>query len=207
MGFAGVTAWERPTLTSPNHRLFELLSHETRPKCYVASPLGFSETTREFYVNRLLPAISEFVIPVDPWSLTDPSEFTAAENDEQRFALGLRVSVRNAKAIRASELLLAQLDGQDVDSGTAAEVGYAAAHGKLCLAIRSDLRQSGEAGMNVNLQVEGFIVMSGGFVAHSLNDLVAGLRDARTAATSHAAITFPARLDAESGGQEGGDSA
>jgi len=38
--------------------------------------------------------------------------------------------------------------------------------------VRSDLRASGEPGMRVNLQVEAFIALSGGFVAGSLDELV-----------------------------------
>jgi len=59
-----------------------------------------------------------------------------------------------------------------VDCGTAAEIGYAAGLGKPALGIRSDLRQAGEPEMAVNLQVEGLIVQSGGFVAQGLKDLL-----------------------------------
>ena len=76
-------------------------------------------------------------------------------------------------------MLIAQLDGQEVDAGTAAEVGYAAALGLPCLGVRSDLRASGEPGMHVNLQLEAFIVLSGGFIAGSLDELVRGSRAAR----------------------------
>jgi nucleoside 2-deoxyribosyltransferase len=84
-------------------------------------------------------------------------------------------------------MLIAQLDGQEVDAGTAAEVGYAAALGLPCLGVRSDLRESGEPGMAVNLQVEAFVALSGGFVARSLQELVtrlAALRGVNPAATS-----------------------
>ena len=81
----------------------------------------------------------------------------------------------SATAIRGSQLLIAQLDGQEVDAGTAAEVGYGAALGMPCVGVRSDLRASGEPGMHVNLQLEAFIVQSGGFIASSLDELVARL--------------------------------
>lgn len=143
-----------------------------RPRCYIASPLGFSESGREYYVRRYLPALAEHVEPVDPWSLSQPEEFQAAAAQGVAHAFGIEVGDRNAEAIRSSVLLIAQLDGQEVDAGTAAEVGYAAALRLPCLGIRSDLRASGEPGMNVNLQLEAFIVLSGGFIAGSLEDLL-----------------------------------
>ena len=90
-------------------------------------------------------------------------------------AFGIEVGSRNASAIYSAHMLIAQLDGQEVDAGTAAEVGYAAALGLPCVGVRSDLRSSGEPGMHVNLQLEAFIVLSGGFVAGSLDELVARL--------------------------------
>jgi nucleoside 2-deoxyribosyltransferase len=90
-------------------------------------------------------------------------------------AFGIEVGARNAAAIYSSHMLIAQLDGQEVDAGTAAEVGYAAALGLPCVGVRSDLRSSGEPGMHVNLQLEAFIVLSGGFIAGSLDELVGRL--------------------------------
>jgi len=50
------------------------------------------------------------------------------------------------------------LDGTDVDSGTAAEIGYAAALGTPVVGLRTDLRVTGDnAATTVNLQVEYFL--------------------------------------------------
>ncbi|MGH2917944.1 MAG: nucleoside 2-deoxyribosyltransferase [Solirubrobacteraceae bacterium] len=152
-----------------------LFAGGARPRCYIASPLGFSEAGRAYYVERYLPALSEHVEPVDPWTLTEPAAFAAARATGRERELGLEVGARNAEAIEAAQLLIAQLDGQEVDSGTAAEVGYAAALGRPCLGLRTDVRDSGEPGMAVNLQVEAFIALSGGFIAGSLDELVARL--------------------------------
>lgn len=152
-----------------------LFAGGARPRCYIASPLGFSEAGRAYYVERYLPALREHVEPVDPWTLTEPAAFAAARATGRERELGLEVGARNAEAIEAAQLLIAQLDGQEVDSGTAAEVGYAAALGRPCLGLRTDVRDSGEPGMAVNLQVEAFIAQSGGFIAGSLDELVARL--------------------------------
>ena len=159
----------------PRNPLTELFAAFPRPRCYIASPLGFTEAGRDYYARHYLPALVEHVDPVDPWTLTEPEEFAAAAAQDRVQAFGIEVGARNAAAIFSSHMLIAQLDGQEVDAGTAAEVGYAAALGLPCLAIRSDLRASGEPGMRVNLQLEAFIVLSGGFIAASLDELVGRL--------------------------------
>jgi nucleoside 2-deoxyribosyltransferase len=79
------------------------------------------------------------------------------------------VGRRNAELIEESDALFAILDGADVDSGTAAEVGYAAARGKPIVGVREDLRQTGDnPGVTVNLQVEYFIRSTGGSIETSL---------------------------------------
>ena len=160
-------------------RLRALFAGGARPRCYVASPLGFTEAGRDYYERRYLPALAEHVEPVDPWALASPDEFAAARAQGREHELGIAVGTRNAEAIRGAQLLIAHLDGQEVDAGTAAEVGYAAALGRQCLALRSDLRASGEPGMQVNLQLEAFVVLSGGFVASSLAELVERLAELR----------------------------
>ena len=155
--------------------LAELFAGAARPRCYIASPLGFSEAGRDYYAERYLPALAEHVEPVDPWTLSLPAEFDAARAEGREHAFAIEVGARNGAAIRSARLLIAQLDGQEVDAGTASEVGYAAALGLPCLAVRSDLRSSGEPGMRVNLQLEAFVVLSGGFIAGSLEELVAQL--------------------------------
>ena len=168
-----------PAPTPPGAALAELFAGAARPRCYVASPLGFSEPGRAYYAERYLPALAEHVLPVDPWALSRPEEFAAARVDGREHAFGIEVGERNAVAMRDAQLLIAQLDGQEVDAGTAAEVGYAAALGLPCLGVRSDLRASGEPGMRVNLQLEAFVVLSGGFIAASLAQLVARLAQLR----------------------------
>jgi nucleoside 2-deoxyribosyltransferase len=154
----------------------------SRPRCYLASPLGFTEAgsyyRREFY----LPALARVVEPVDPWELTSKEEVEEARGGGREREFALEIARRNAEAIRSCSMLAALLDGQEPDAGTVAEVGFAAALGLRCFGLRSDLRQSGEAGMSVNLQVEGFIVQSGGLVVSSLDELVRALAEATASA-------------------------
>jgi nucleoside 2-deoxyribosyltransferase len=159
--------------------LSALFAGGARPRAYIASPLGFSEAGRTYYVEHYLPALRDHVLPVDPWTLSLPEEFAAAATEGRELEFGLEVGARNAEAIDSAELVVAHLDGQEVDAGTAAEVGYATALGLPCVALRSDLRRSGEPGMSVNLQLEAFVVSSGGFIARSLEELIGRLRTLR----------------------------
>ena len=148
-----------------------------RPRCYVASPLGFTEAGRRYLADVVLPALETVVEPVDPWLLAGPEEFAIAAEAgvEAQRALALEVGRRNAEAIRSCALLAAYLEGQEPDSGTVAEVGYACGLGVTCVGLRSDLRQAGEPGVALNLQVESLIVSGGGEIVGSLDELVTAL--------------------------------
>ena len=75
--------------------------------------------------------------------------------------------------IREADTIVAVLDGVDVDSGTAAEIGYGYGIGKRLFGLRTDIRQSGEnEGGLVNLQVRYFIDHSGGTVATTADELI-----------------------------------
>lgn len=108
---------------------------------YVASPLGFSETTRAYNEVLLAALRGAGHEPLDPWS-NPPLDPQA-------------IGFRNEDDIRAADAVLALLDGTDVDSGVAAEIGFAAALGKPVVGFRLDFRQAGDMpGSIVNLQVE-----------------------------------------------------
>lgn len=149
-----------------------------RPRCYIAGPLGFTEAGRDYYQRSYLPALATVVEPVDPWALTTAQELADAVRQGRRRELALTIGRRNAETIRSCQLLAADLDGQELDSGTAAEVGYGAALGLVCFGLRTDLRQTGEEGVAVNLQVETFIADSGGRIVTTLEELVAALTEA-----------------------------
>jgi nucleoside 2-deoxyribosyltransferase len=135
------------------------------PSVYVASPYGFSPATRLYYDDVLLPAVrAAGWTPHDPWADDDgaiAARFTAAyaldepAQHEALRALDRELGAANEALIRRADALLAVLDGTDVDSGTAAEIGFAAALGKPAIGLRLDTRRTGDnAGVTVNLQVE-----------------------------------------------------
>ena len=65
---------------------------------------------------------------------------------------------KNLKGIENSDILVAVIDGADVDSGTAWEIGFAFAKGKPVLGLRSDFRTLGIEG-TVNLMIERSVVL------------------------------------------------
>lgn len=162
-----------------------------RQRCYVASPLGFSEAGRHYYYGVYLPALARVVEPVDPWSLTSDAEVANAREAGRDRELALEIGRRNAAAIRECSFLAGLLDGQEPDAGTVAEIGFAVGLGLCCFGLRSDFRESGEAGVHVNLQVESFIEQSGGRVVATLDELVAALGEA-TAGVAQALPPRPA---------------
>jgi len=168
-------------------------------KIYLAGPLGFSEAGRVFHRDRIVRKVMELGhTPLDPWSDDPPPgidallaaeirQLAAAVNaalemdhgPAQRDAwrkLNPRVGAKNQALIDACDLVFAVLDGVDVDSGTAAEIGYAFAHGKPIVGYRGDFRLSADNdGSIVNLQVEYFIRASGGTIITQIDALAGAL--------------------------------
>lgn len=149
-------------------------------KIYVASPLGFSESGRFFLYEKIVPMIEDAGYSVlDPWKLTPEEVLETAlslplgpEKEKAWIEANRIIGGNNAHAIEESSGLFAVLDGVDVDSGTAAEIGYAAGLKKPILGYRSDFRLAGDnIGARVNLQVEYFIRNSGGYIIKSVDDL------------------------------------
>lgn len=156
-----------------------------KPVLYAASPLGFSEAGRAFYKDVLLLMYAELGFDVrDPWALAPQDEITRIlamdYGTEKRKAwqkLNRCIGEGNAQAIRESDIVAAVLDGVDVDSGTASEIGFAAALGKRIEGYRGDFRLSADnEGSIVNLQVEYFIHMSGGGIVETTVDLKKALK-------------------------------
>jgi nucleoside 2-deoxyribosyltransferase len=146
----------------------------------MASPLGFSQAGRHFYDGVLLPFVRGLGYEVlDPWTLTDPARIAAAQAQpygparrEAWRALDREIGAANRAALDQADGVVAVLDGADVDSGTAAEIGYAFARGKLIVGYRGDFRLSADnEGATVNLQVEYFIRQSGGTIVERYEDL------------------------------------
>lgn len=158
-------------------------------RIYAAGPLGFSEAGLAFHDSTLIPELRRLGHEVlDPWTLTDQRKIDAVRNmpygSARREAwrqLNLEIGNNNRAAIDRCDLVFAVLDGVDVDSGTASEIGYAFAKGKPILGYRGDFRLSADnEGSLVNLQVEYFIRQSGGDIITRIGDLGDALASIRT---------------------------
>jgi nucleoside 2-deoxyribosyltransferase len=100
-----------------------------------------------------------------------------AEANAALRSINIELGRANAESIRNANGMVAILDGVDVDSGTAAEVGYAYALGKRIYGLRTDFRLAGDnPGSIVNLQVQYFIESSGGSVQTTVEGLLGELR-------------------------------
>lgn len=157
----------------------------TKMNVYLASPLGFSEAGRGYYYSVLIPAIRDAGCNVlDPWGQGDHRQIDVLTRmppgeDKQRAwrELNQVIGANNVAAIDRAVAVVAVLDGPDVDSGTAAEIGYAFAKGKLIIGYRGDFRLAGDnEGSAVNVQVEYFIRASGGPILGSVKDIAQFLR-------------------------------
>ncbi|HEY6838552.1 MAG TPA: nucleoside 2-deoxyribosyltransferase [Geobacteraceae bacterium] len=148
---------------------------------YLASPLGFSPETRP-YLKRIKSRLGYLGWHVfDPW---DQTEFAAAIGHAHSLAgygdrceafadIAAGIGRINEEGIRGAGILLAVLDGAEVDSGTASELGFAAALGKRCYGLRTDIRDCGDfTGVPVNLQVLHFIARSGGRLFRTIDEIV-----------------------------------
>ena len=153
---------------------------------YVASPLGFSEVGRHFMYKKIIPTILSTGHKVlDPWVLTSKvtiNEVLAMPYGEERrkkwSELNKIIGENNADAIVQSKGIIAILDGTDVDSGTASEVGFGTALGKKTLGYRGDFRLAADnEGSLVNLQVEYFIHKNGGKIITEIKDLRSSIKE------------------------------
>ncbi len=78
---------------------------------------------------------------------------------------------KNEASIQNSDIIVAVLDGTDVDSGTAWEIGYAYALGKPILGLRTDFRTLGIEG-TVNLMIERSVIL-----CRNIQELMNGLKN------------------------------
>ena len=154
-------------------------------KIYLAGPLGFSEAGRVFHNTMLVPAIEALGHRVlDPWALADAKKIAkvtamayGAKKRDAWAKLNREIGAGNTRAIDKADAVFAVLDGVDIDSGTAAEIGYAFARGKPILGYRGDFRLSADnEGAAINLQVEYFVRKSGGEIIPSIEQLPAALK-------------------------------
>jgi nucleoside 2-deoxyribosyltransferase len=149
-------------------------------RIYLASPLGFSEAGTQFIRQVLVPELNRLGAQViNPFDLVDPKRIQAisampasAARIEAWRSLNAEIGKMNQDSIDSCDVVFAVLDGPDVDSGTASEIGYAYAKQKLIVGYRGDFRLSSDnEGGIVNLQVEHFVRASGGKIVSKASEI------------------------------------
>jgi nucleoside 2-deoxyribosyltransferase len=154
-------------------------------KVYLAGPSGFSDPGLLYHKTVLRPLLIDAGFQVlDPWEIQDLdvqrvlSLPLGPERADQLPEVNRKLGRANQDLIDQAGALLALLDGSDVDSGTAAEVGYAAARATPIVGLRTDVRPSGDnEATDINLQVQWFIEFSQGQLVFSLGDAVNKLKE------------------------------
>ncbi|MDN4493414.1 nucleoside 2-deoxyribosyltransferase [Ureibacillus aquaedulcis] len=106
-------------------------------KAYLANGL-FSMGDR--LVNELLA--SEIRKEIPEIELYVPQENDAI-NDKHAFANSLAIADADMNKLQESDVLIAVLDGIEIDSGVAAEIGVFSTSGRPIIALFSDVRQLG----------------------------------------------------------------
>lgn len=112
---------------------------------YMAAPL-FSEAERAYNLSieeLLRNNYFEVYLPQQAGDDTD----IRTKGDQ------IQIFLKNLKALESADIIVANIDGADADSGTAWEMGYAFARGKQVIALRTDFRRTGNH-EKVNLMLE-----------------------------------------------------
>jgi nucleoside 2-deoxyribosyltransferase/predicted secreted protein len=114
-------------------------------RVYLAAPL-FSESERVYNLSVAGQLRNNFFDVYLPQEAGDDSDTRNKEEQVWIFS-------ENSRALKNADIIVAIIDGADADSGTAWEMGYAYAHGKQVIALRTDFRRSGRY-EKVNLMLE-----------------------------------------------------
>jgi len=119
-------------------------------RVYLAGPL-FSEAEQTWHMTfkKQLEESGHHVIW--PFELISAEQITQWGQDAPR-----QIMKTDSKAIDASQVVIALLDGTQVDDGTAWEIGYAYAKDIPVIGIRTDFRNAGDTIHSaVNAMIEG----------------------------------------------------
>ncbi len=150
-------------------------------KVYLSSPLGFASSTRHYLLELEKVLAYADVDVLNPWDNYEQIRALHCANAiveraariEVLASINRDIGAQNEAAVRSCDALIAVLDGPDVDSGTASEIGLAYALGKRVYGLRTDVRLAGvNEASAVNLQVQYFIEASGGRIVTTPEELV-----------------------------------
>ncbi|MBI2543416.1 MAG: nucleoside 2-deoxyribosyltransferase [Candidatus Aenigmarchaeota archaeon] len=116
---------------------------------FVAGPL-FSEG--EIWFDKQVVALIERLGFKALWSWRD-EQYLINRKELSGKDWTYKIFYLNKELLDKSDMVVAVLDGPDVDSGTAFEIGYATAKGKKVIGIKTDNRLHGKD-QTVNLMIQ-----------------------------------------------------
>ena len=166
----------------------------------MSAPL-FSTVERE-YNRRIAEALCEYgydlFLPqeaVDRVRTQDPAAF-GGDATSQREVIARLSFDACLDGIASSDLVIALLDGADVDSGTAWEVGYAYARGIPVVGVRSDKRSMQRGPVNIMiknaLSASAFYDQPPADLEKLISDVVEVVKEALSDQQARAAVERPA---------------
>ena len=136
-----------------------------------------------------------------PWRDAGEQALVAAWGEDWP-RVNAEIARRNLRAVEACTILVAIVEGADVDSGVAMEVGYACALGKSVKLLRTDFRTQGARIGAFNLMLG----IAADAICESVEELLAALREqlppAGVPSTAATVAAFYDRVAAEYGDAE-----
>jgi nucleoside 2-deoxyribosyltransferase/predicted secreted protein len=142
----------------------------SRYRIYMAAPL-FSEAERTYNLSiaeLLRKNFFEVYLP------QQGGNDSPVRNKEEQ----VRIFSKNLAALESADIIVANIDGADADSGTAWEMGYASARGKTIIALRTDFRKVGsEEKVNFMLEESATVVNSTDALLSAIKSPVIGKFD------------------------------
>ena len=150
-------------------------------RVYLASPLGFSSEHKPYRDKISAALVAQGCAIFDPWEQEHFNQRICEAQAIMDYSLRVvafkeiaaAIGKCNEDGIREADMVFAILDGAEVDSGTASELGFGSALVKCCYGLRTDFRESGDFhGVPVNLQVLHFIERTGGKLFRRIDEIV-----------------------------------
>lgn len=133
---------------------------------YIAAPL-FSEMERN-YIDKLVYKFSQEL------NLDELEDFYVPHRDNEYNDFESNIYSKNLEYLDHCDIMIALLDGKDVDSGTAFEIGYFEAQNKIVLGLLLDKRsydENGDLNSKLNTMIFGSLDY-GNLVFNNIDNLV-----------------------------------
>ena len=116
---------------------------DERPVVYLASPLGFSQLTKQLLLPRIIEKLEEHGVRVyEPFS-TNEQNGLGPQSGNSLWALDIAYADRDA--VHRCDAIFAVLNGQPPDEGVAVELGIAIALNKPTFLFRDDFRKCADS--------------------------------------------------------------